>query len=195
MKKSTTRIAIIIICLIAVLVGYYAYLSNKSRESRKEPVITAAQRILSRDLTIDYPSTPKEVIKYYNDILRCFYGEECTDTEIDDLGIKARELYDEELLEINELGSYLIRLKSDIVDYQEKKRKMTSASVASSTNVFYFEEDGYEFARIGSGYTIMDAGQSRSTTLIYLLRKNSDKQWKIYGWTTSDNLNINSEES
>lgn len=194
MKKSTTRITIIVICLLAVLVGYYAYLSNKTRESKAEAGMTLVQSTLSRDLQNDYPSTPKEVIKYYNSILKCFYDEECTDEEIDALGYKARELYDDELLEQNELGTYLIRLREDIEDYKENKRRITSMAVAASTNVYFFSQDGFDFARIHCGYDIVESGTNRSTILVYLLRKDEEKRWKIYGWDLAENVGTAAEE-
>ncbi len=193
MKKSTTRVAVVVICLIAVLVGYYAYLSNKARESKQEVEITVVQNTLSRNLTMNYPSTPKEVIKYYNEILRCFYNEECTDAEIDDLGHKARALYDEELLAQNELGTYLIRLKADIKEFKEHKRKITSFAVAASTSVDFFTEDGFEFARISSGYYIVEDGQSNPSAMVYLLRKDDENKWKIYGWTLAENVHVMNE--
>lgn len=193
MKKSTTRAAVIVICLIAALVGYYAYLSNKARESKTEDKMTVVQSTLSRNLKMDYPSTPKEVIKYYNEILRCFYNEECTDAEIDDLGHKARELYDEELLEQNDLGSYLIRLKADISDFKENKRKITNFAVAASNSVDFFSEDGYDFARLVSGYYIVEDGAGNPSSMVYLLRKDDENKWKIYGWTAAENVHIMNE--
>lgn len=188
MKKSTTKIIIIVICLLVVVVGYYAYLSSKARGSREDVNMTLAQSTLSRDLENDYPSTPKEVIKYYNNILKCFYNEECTDEEIDALGHKARELYDAELLEKNELEIYLIRLREDIEDFHENNRRITSMAVAASTNVYFFSQDGFDFARIRCGYDIMEAGTNRSSALVYLLRKDEEKRWKIYGWDLAKNV-------
>ena len=70
MKKTTTRTTVIVVLLVLAVVGYYAYISNRNRESGKEPEMTLVQATLSRDLSKDYPPTPKEVIKYYNQILK-----------------------------------------------------------------------------------------------------------------------------
>lgn len=96
MKKSTVRVTIILIILFVVLVGVYAYLSNKSRSATQEGIMTNVQKVLSRDMEYDYPPTPKELLKYYNDIQKCFYNENCTDEEIEELANRARELYDDE---------------------------------------------------------------------------------------------------
>ncbi len=193
MKKSTTRTTVIVVLLVLVVVGYYAYLSNRNRESQAEPEMTLVQATLSRDLSKDYPPTPKEVIKYYNDILKCLYNEEATDEEIEALGLKARELYDAELLSINELGSYQMRLQAEVYDYRENQRRITSTNVASSTSVYFFEEDNFEFAKIMCGYNILQGSKSYSSSQMYLLRKDENKQWKIYGWEDVENLKTDAE--
>lgn len=193
MKKVTTRTTIIIVLLVVALVGWYAYLSNKHKESRADAAMTVVQATLSRDLSKDYPPTPKEVIKYYNEILRCLYNEESSEEEIDSLGLKARELYDEDLLEINELSAYLIQLQVDVKNYRDNERRITSFNPASATNVDYFEEDGYSFAKIMCGYNIMQSGQNYSTSQMYLLRKDANKRWKIYGWEDVENLRTQPE--
>ena len=187
-KKVTTRTTIVIVCLVVALVGYYAFLSNRSRERRADANMTAVQSVLSRDLEKDYPPTPKEVMKYYNEIMKCFYNETCTDEEIEALGKKARELYDAELLENNEEEAYMVRLKADIQSYKDKKRRITSASVAASTTVEKYTVDGFDFARIRCGYNVMEGRENRSVKTVYLLRRDDEKHWKIYGWEAEENL-------
>jgi len=182
MKKATPKLIIVIVILLIALVGYYAFMANKDKQAKVEASMTAIQEVMSRDMKYDYPATPKEVIKYYNAILKCFYNEECTDGDIEELGMRARELYDAELLEANEIGPYMIRLREDIADYKEKERKIANFAVSSSTNVDYFEEDGYSFARLMCTYNITEAKESKFTKLAYLLRKDENNRWKIYGW-------------
>lgn len=188
MKKSTTRWIVIFICMLIAAVGYYAYLSNRTRTEKEEAAMTVVESTLSRDLSMDYPATPKEVIKYYNQILRCFYNEDCTEEEIEQLGNKARQLYDEELLAQNSEEDYISRLKLDIQGYKDKKRTLSSASVAASTSVVYDTIDGYSFARILCGYSIKDKDNSYPVKQVYLLRKDDEKKWKIYGWEDASKL-------
>lgn len=194
MRNKNTRIAIIVVLVIIAVVGYYAYLSNRSRAQKDEAKLSTVQTVLSKSLEFDYPPTPKEVMKYYNEIVKCFYNEDCTEEEIEALGNKARELYDEELLANNEQEIYMINLKADIQDYKDNNRRITSTSVASSANVDYFSEDGYDFARIMCGYSIMENGVSVSSGQVYLLRKDEDKHWKIYGWESIEEYNKGLEE-
>ena len=189
MKKSTVIVAVILMLAVAAIVGVYAFLTGRARPSGKEEPLTATQLVLNKDLSLDYPATPKEVIKFYTEIEKCFYNEDCTDEEIEALGMKARELYDEELLENNEVGLYMERLKREIKSFKEANKRLTGANVAASANVDIFTEDGYEFARIYCGYTIVDAAGGVNVGQVYLLRRDADRKWKIYGWESADKVN------
>ena len=144
--------------------------------------------MLSRDLEKDYPPTVKEVIKYYADIQKCFYNEECTDEEVEQLGLKARELYDAELLENNEVNNNLLQLKADIATFRSDEKQIGTVAVASSVNVDTFTEDGYDFARIQCTYSVIQGGKSNLVPTVYLLRRDEDRRWKIYGWDLAQNV-------
>ena len=188
-SKNTTKVAIIFLVLIVAVVAYFAYLSNKSREVEDEAAMTAVKLVLSRDLENNYPPTVKEVMKYYVDIQKCLYSQECLDEEAEQLGMKARALFDDELLAANDVTNHLLALKSEITSFQEDSRQITAASVASSANVDTFTEDGYEFARIHCIYTVLDGGQSNLVDMVYLLRRDGNRRWKIYGWDLAQNVN------
>lgn len=186
MKKSTTKVTIIIICLVASMLGYYSYLSNRSHKQRADANMTLVQSTLSRNLNSDYPATVKEVMKYYNDIMKCFYDEDCSEEQIEDLGYKARELYDADLLAANEETEYMSRLKNDVNEFREKKRTLTGFSVAASTSVDYYSIDDFSFARIMCGYNLVEGGISTPVRTVYLLRRDDQKKWKIYGWESAE---------
>ncbi len=187
MNKSVTKVTIISAVLIVIVVGYYAYLSNKSQFKNDDANMTAVQLVLGRNLTGDYPSTPKEVVKYYNEIMKCFYNEECTEDELEDLVYKAREMYDAELLEANDVETNILNLKGEVKTFTDNKRRLTNCSVAASTNVVYDEIDGDSFAKIMCGYTVMEGSTSYPMTYTYLLRRDEQKRWKIYGWKDTTN--------
>jgi hypothetical protein len=186
MKKSTTKVTIIIVFLVLLLIGYYAYLSNKSHEQRSDASMTLIQSTLARDLVNDYPATVKEVMKYYNDVMKCFYSEGCTDDELEELGMKVRALYDDDLLAENDAESYMERLKSDVNSFTSSKKTITSFSVPASTTVDYYTVDNYSFARIICGYNLVEGGVSTQVKAVYLLRKDDNKRWKIYGWESEE---------
>lgn len=194
MKKSTTRITLIFIIIIVAIVGYYAYLSNQKQKVKEDQTLSVVQTVLSRDLTYAYPTSPKEVIKYYNDITKCFYNEECSEDELKELAEKIRGLYDDDLKAANAFDTYYENLKSEVALYKEKKRRITNTSVAASTSVDFYSVDGFDFARIQCGYTFMENGKSIPTNIVYLLRKDENKNWKIFGWDLAQNLRIGENE-
>ncbi len=190
MKKTTVKVTIILLLLIVGVVGVYAFLVGKSKADATDAALTAVQKVLYRDLSRNYPATPKEVIKYYTEIEKCFYDPKTTDEELTELGLKARELYDSELLEANDLEYYQIRLKADVQDFQEKKRTITNVAVAPAVNVDMFREDGYEFARISCDYNVMEGSSSNAVSIVYLLRRDENRLWKIYGWENAENVHV-----
>lgn len=184
--KITAQATIVFVILIVAVVGYYCYLVNHYDNAAAERTLTAVENVLVRDLENNYPPTPKEVIRYYNEIVKCFYNEECTEEEIEELGRKARELYDQELLDHNPWDTYILRLLAEIQDFRNNNRKISSISLASSTDVDEFTEDGYQFARIRCGYNILQGKDGSYSMEVYLLRKDEDGHWKIYGWDLAD---------
>ena len=108
--KFTTQTTIVVMVLIVAVVGYYCYLVNRSNRQVEERTLTTVENILLRDLENNYPPTPKEVIRYYNDIIKCFYNEDCSQEQLEELALKARGLYDQELLDLFGLGMCMEKL-------------------------------------------------------------------------------------
>ena len=188
---AALKSGIVILLFIVGIVVYYYYLSN--RQQQKEPPIkemTVAQELISRNLETNYPPTPKEVVRFYSDITKCFYNEEYSDGELEQLADKARQLYDGELAANNEWGQYMIELKSDIEAYKEKSIRVSNYVIPASTDVFYFEEDGFEFARLYCTYTLSNGSIKQQVEEVFLLRKDENKHWKIYGWDLAENVSV-----
>lgn len=188
MKKKTVVVTIIIMLVIVGLVGLYTFLSHRAYSNVNNTKLSQVQLVLSYDLQNNYPATVKEVIKYYMEIQKCFYNEEYTDEELEALGMKARELYDDELLDANEISTYMQQLSADIGSFKTNNRRMTSALPGASTSVFYFEEDGNKFARIRCRYTITENYTNKNVSIVYVFRQDSNKRWKIYGWKNDQNI-------
>ena len=187
MKKiKGTRKIVLIIVLAALVLGYYFYLSNRNTPAGSEETdvetMTESERVLSRDLQTNYPPTPREVVKYFSEITECFYNEEHTDEELQALGLRMREIYDDELVNNQKEETYLDLLKSDVEDFKESGRTISSFAPSSSLDVEIFEKDGHECARLYCVYDIKQDGLLYQTTLCFILRKDEDSHYKIYGW-------------
>ncbi|MBQ7776283.1 MAG: hypothetical protein IJ379_10220 [Lachnospiraceae bacterium] len=193
-KKSTKTSSVIFVIIafaIVVVAGYYCYLVRRPAEETADKELTPVQEILLKDISISYPPTVKEVVKYYNEITKCLYNEECSQEDLEALIQQERELFDEALLANNDWGSHVITLSGEVLAFKESGRKLTGCAVGASTDVDYFEADGYSFARIPCNYTVMQGAEYTTTMHIFLLRKDAQNHWKIYGWDVADNVNLN----
>jgi len=169
--------------LIALVVGYYFYLSNrKPKEAAEdtETTVSAVQKLLLKNIDDDYPPTPREVLKLYSDITVCFYSEDYTDEELTQLALQIEKLYDEELIANNTPDQYQKNLRWDIKTMKDKNLRVTSYSVASATD--YFDAGGRSWARLSCTYTIRSGKEAGLAREIFLLRKDDMGHWKIYGW-------------
>jgi len=177
--KKLRNVIIIVICAVLCL-GYYYYLSN--RDVGKEDAPTEKEQIISKDLEQSYPSTPREVIKFYNRILLCLYNEENTIEDIEALGAQARMLMDEELLMQNPEDVYLMSLRMEVSDFTEDKKQIISVSLSTSKEVVYEEIDDVEYAYVESSYYIKGKEDSERAGQTYIIRKDKVGRWKILGY-------------
>ncbi len=190
-KMAGKKGVVIFFVLLLLIVGYFYYLSNRPVSQPEEAVpeievMTATQRVLARDLSINYPPTPREVVKYYSEITQCFYNEEITDDDIYALGMKARELYDAELVANQTEADYMDSLKFDIQDFRSKSRTIASYEPSSSLDVETFSEDGFEWARLYCNYGVKQGEILYNSNMVFILRKDDTGHYKIYGWKLAD---------
>lgn len=181
-----TKGVIILMVLVCLVLGYYFYLSNRSKPEETHEVaaetMTASQKALSRNLKSNYPPSPREVVKYFSEITQCYYNEEHTEEELKELGLKMREIYDDELVANQTEEAYLDLLKKDVEEYRQNKRTISTYTPSSSVDVETFSEDGSEWARLYCVYDVKQDVLLYQTTLCFILRKDEDSHYKIYGW-------------
>ncbi len=180
----------VVLILAAMLIAYYHHMSNISRGKEDEDVVVETSVVtetLSRNLTTNYPSTPKEVIKYFSDITQCFYNEEYTDDELIKLADQMLLLYDDELVSYQDHDVYIMELKNDIAEYKAKNYVISSYAPSASTDVEYFSEDGSDWARIWCMYTIKSGKNYKPIQEVFILRKDEKSHWRIFGWKLVEN--------
>lgn len=186
MKRSGgVKIIVIVIILAAIVLGYFYYLGHRNRQQTEEAVAaTVVQSVLLRDLEHNYPPTPKEVVKYYSDITECFYNEEYTDEELNQLANKIQLLYDVELVANKTQDQYMQDLRNDIAEMRGKKYTIASYEVSASTDVEYFTQDEYSCARLYCTYYLRQPSSGTRVASLerFVLRQDQDGHWKIFGW-------------
>lgn len=187
MKRFTgTRGMIVFLLLLCMLAGYYFYLSNKG-EKDEEVNATKVQEVLLRDLSRNYPATPKEVVRYYSEIMQCLYNEEYTEEEMDQLAAKALAIYDSDLVAFQS-EEYGNKLRQDVADYKTRGVSVSSFKTSNSTDVEYFLKDGRQCAGIFCTYTLRLGTSLQTIEEVFILRKDEEGHWKIFGWDEAAGL-------
>lgn len=178
MKK--TRIVILAIVIVAAIcTAFYIVNNNSKKESAKEAGLTEIQKITTRNMEKDYPATPREVIKFYNRIVKCYYGRQYSDDELEQLADQALSMCDDDLLKKNEKESYIESVKSDAAQYEEDNKSISQTDVCDSNDVKYMTDNGDDIAYVTASYFIKTGSSYTKTYQEYVLRKDDDGDWKI----------------
>ena len=196
MKKHVKTI-VMMIFIVVVLVGVYLALSRRNKEetstdnaaARSVQDMTQSQKLIAEAAYKDYPSTPVQLLKYYNDITTCFYNEDYTEDELRALAVISRKMLDDELVAQQSDEAYFSQLKKDIANLKLQGDYGTTIykiDVTPSMDVEYFEHEGYECARLYDTFTLK---QMVSGTIyypvvryIYVMRRDEEGHWKILGF-------------
>ena len=173
-----------LLALILIVIGYYYYLSNRTLQNKKneEVEISVVQELLLCDLEKNYPPSPKEVVKYYSEITKCLHNEDISDEELNDLAMKMQELYDDELIANKSKDEYITDLKSEITTFKDNEYTISNYATSASTDVDYYSVDDNSFAELYCTYYIRVKTSMQSLEEVFLLRKDENNHWKIYGW-------------
>ena len=192
-RRNPARFLIVFVVLAIGVVGLFFYVANRTKaiEEGKVQQMTVVQEILSRNLETNYPPTPKEVLKFYSEITRCFYSEEYTDEELTKLAILSRKLFDDELVANQTDEEYLSALKFDIASWKNDNKVISSYSVSSSTDVQEYSYGGYEWAQLYCIYSIRMGTNMAPVQEHFIMRKDAKGHWKILGWELVENTNEN----
>lgn len=193
MKQANgIKAMIIALIMVGLIVGYYFYLSSKNSDGlpKDEDSIveemTLVQELLARAEYKEYPATPVQVLKYYNEITQCFYNEEYSDNELDQLALLARSLYDRELVLNQSNDEYLSKLRDDIAVFAAGNITIYKWEITPATDVEYFNYEGYECARLYCTYTLKSGTIYQGSRQVFIMRKDEEGHWKILGFELVD---------
>lgn len=181
MKKA--RLIIIAIACICLICGGYFLFSQNNTVSEEN--LTEVEKVLVKDLKKDYPKTPREVVKFYNRIVKCYYSEKLSDKEIEDMVDQMLYLLDEDLLVVNPRDEYYRSVVADIKDYNIKNKRIVNTDVCDSNDVTYVDDvkDGSnevdKLAYVNASYFINTDGEFTNTYQQFVLRQDDDGLWKI----------------
>ena len=185
MKNSRKILVILIVVLfVSAILGLFIYINNKPQSGSVEDdvVISNVDNVVLRNLDINYPPTPKEVLKYYSEITMCFYEENLSEEDMVRLAQTARKLYDAELCADVTEEEYLASLREDILEFNSLGIVVSGYTVSSSTDVEEFVVDGRECARLYATYRLRQGTEYIYSNEVFIMRKDENGHWKILGW-------------
>lgn len=183
MKKVGVVIAALV-CVVLVCGGFWLIKNHADANSGDDVQLTKVQKIIVRDLENNYPETPREVVKLYNQIITAYYEDEYTDKEFESLASQARLLMDDELLANNPEQDYKDAVRSDVADYERRSRTIRQTSVCSTNEVLFLtdQSNGDELAYVTASYFVKEKKQFDKTYQKYVLRKDAQGRWKILNY-------------
>lgn len=185
--KMGVKVFIIGFILMGMIIGFYYYLSNIREKANNENIeTTAVQEALLYNFERNYPPSPKEVVKLYGEMSQCFYNEEYTEEEFVQLAKQIQNLYDDELIANKTEKQYIEDLRWDVNNMKKLEVKVSNYAVGSSTDVEYFNKNGFRCAKLYCSFTLRRGTQIVRSEEVFLLRRDNDGHWKIYGFKLAD---------
>ena len=180
--KNMKYVIIAAACICLICAGFYFFSKDKTTT---EADLTEVEKVITRDLEENYPKTPREVVKFYNRIICCYYGEDLKDSEIDKLVDQTLLLLDKDLLLVNPREEYRESIVSDIQKYKTEKKKVVSSDVCSSNEVKYVDDvkegstEVDKIAYVDASYFINTSGDFGYSYQEFVLRQDEEGRWKI----------------
>lgn len=186
--KKALRIGITSILCIAMIVGYYYYLSvrNAATATSQATELSEVEYIISKNFDKDYPATPRAVVKMYNRIITALYAENYTTDEFEKMADQLRVLLDDELLAYNSRDSHMNSLFREVTDWKNRNKVILNSSVSETSDVTYATVKGSECAYVDAYYFTREASSFARTYEDFCLRKDSDGHWKILTFRLSE---------
>lgn len=181
--KNAKYVIIAIACISVICASFY-FFSQGNKENEKD--LTEIEKVIVRDLEKNYPKSPREVVKLYNRIVKCYYGSQMpTEKELNDLVDQMICIMDDDLLLINPRDEYYNWVVNDINQYKRDKKQLVSTDVCSTNDVKYItddkngEEEKDKLAYVDASYFVNTDGKFSYTYQQFVLRQAADGRWKI----------------
>ena len=198
MKKHVKTIVLVVI-MAALVLGYYYYLSNRNSDSGKQENTVAASgnssaaELVTLDIDNNYPESPRDVLKLYARITQAFYASGTTDEQVENLGMQARKLFDNELKGKQTDQEYIDALKADVDNYRSLGRYVSDYKVDSSVNFEYKTIAGKSYAIGTVLYFVREGNSLNNAYHSYKMRKDDDGRWKILYWELAASAKISDD--
>lgn len=198
-QKTMGTVVLMLIIVFAVAIGFWRIMEDKREKAQEQEFIESSNKevnqVLKKDFDVNYPSTPKEVMKNYSRIISCVYNyDDLSEQELTALTQQMRKLFDEELLASNPLDAHLEDLKADINEYQKVNRTISNYVIDKDSTIVEKKVKDRVCASVNVSYLLHEGKGYTKTYEQFLLRKDNKNHWKILGWKLNQEDNSSKEE-
>ena len=174
-----------------VIIGVYYYCSRIEKDNNEKITVNnEVSKITSRDLELNYPSTPKAVVTYYSDIISVIYKIDMNDESIEKVATQMRGLFDDELLLVNSYNAYVDKLKVELEQYKEAERYISGYEIENGYNIEYITYQDKDYAKVDVLYYVREGKELKYVYEEYTLREDEDGKWKILFWELTDSSSM-----
>ena len=170
MKKNYTLVVILVVAVIAVSIFYTSSSVKNTPDS-----VTAYEKLMQNDFDVNYPSSPNQVIEKNDEIVSYLYSLEIKEEEIDDVVHLQRQLFANELLNINEEVMQIAGIKQEINNNAKEEIKI----VKIDSEVPLYDDNDTSVCTVKQTIYFTKNGK---ITRDYTLVKDSNGNWKIFSW-------------
>lgn len=198
-QKTMGTVVLMLIIVFAVAIGFWRIMEDKREKAQEQEFIESSNKevneVLKKDFDVNYPSTPREVMKNYSRINSCVYNyDDLSEKELIALTQQMRKLFDEELLASNPLDAQLEDLKADINEYQKANRTISNYVIDKDSTIIKKKVKDRDCASVNVSYLLHEGKGYAKTYEQFLLRKDDKNHWKILGWKLNQEDNSSKEE-
>lgn len=186
--STIIRVSIMCIVMASIIVSFYYQLSHRLSSSEEKVKTDNELTIcLTQDFVSNYPSSPKDVVRWYNRIITLFYSEKLKNSEVETLCDQVRALLDKELLAENPRDVYISSVKQDIQLYKARNSKIIEHDEGTNDDVVFATSlDGDNMAYVESYYFTQESNQYVSTYQTYCLRRDGSGKFKILAFNLTE---------
>lgn len=198
MKDNKWKILkpILVITLMAgvILASYIKLTSSPSSGDEQVADTSEVGQILSKDMSLNYPANPHDVVAFYSRVIKAFYDGDYNDDQLNGLAQHARATFDDELLSYNDYDEYMERLRLEIESYKTAKKKIVEYTIQRASDIEMLTDNGVQYAKVKAVYyTAQDGGTRERVYEQYTLRQDDNGQWKILFWEVIPETGVQGE--
>ena len=183
-ESKMVKTVVLVIFIGILLLGGYAYVSQRNVKNLKNHELKEVDRLLLYDLEKEYPHSPRDVVKLYSEMLSCVYNQKLEDDNLKGIVRQMRKMYAKEFAEdINNTEQNQINeLQKEIEESGKDDHKITSYKIMESSQIEYGEVDGKQAAMVDVTYTLRYGNDYPKQPQTYILIQDEEEHWKILGW-------------